>query len=178
MGWMLKARAIRLYFAVEPHESSVTRFGEILPLWQKFTIFCQICDCLFPIWQNAEPTLANLWHYWANFHCCKWPKIEKWSNHLVTLHESAAAQSSHNESVRRKHKTLEKAFELPAENWCLRVHNVWVLTWEEKLCAALLGVFLWVSECGHVRLRCLGWRRWLMCTPPGPGANLKNILRS
>ena len=36
--------------------------------------------------------LANCWsyfgdflHYWANFHCCKWPNIEKESNHLVTL---------------------------------------------------------------------------------------------
>ena len=32
---------------------SVTRFGKILPLWQIF-------DSLFHIWQNAEPTLANL----------------------------------------------------------------------------------------------------------------------
>ena len=64
---------------------SVTRFGEMLPLWQKFTSLWQIFDCLFLIWQNAEPTFANLWHYWAIFHCCKWPNIEKQSNHLVTL---------------------------------------------------------------------------------------------
>ena len=33
--------------------NSATRFGEILPLWQIF-------DGLFLIWQNSEPTLANL----------------------------------------------------------------------------------------------------------------------
>ena len=27
------------------------------------------------MWQNAEPTLANFWHYWAIFDCCKWPNI-------------------------------------------------------------------------------------------------------
>ena len=55
----------------------MTRFGEISPLWQKFTSLWQIFDSFFLIWQNAEPTLAILWHYWANFHCCKWPNIEK-----------------------------------------------------------------------------------------------------
>ena len=40
--------------------SSVTRLGEILPLWQKFTSFGQIFDSLFLIRQNAERTLANL----------------------------------------------------------------------------------------------------------------------
>ena len=65
--------------------SSVTRLGEISPLWQKFTSLWQIFDCLFLIWLNAEPTLANLWHYWANLNCCKWPNVEKRSNDLVTL---------------------------------------------------------------------------------------------
>ena len=32
---------------------------------------------VFLIWPNAEPTLANLCHYWANFKCCKWPNIKK-----------------------------------------------------------------------------------------------------
>ena len=40
--------------------SSVTRFGEISPTWQKFTSLWQIFDGLFLIWQNAEPALANL----------------------------------------------------------------------------------------------------------------------
>ena len=56
---------------------SVTRFGEFSPLWQKFTNIWQIFDSLFLIWQNAEHTSENLWYYWANFHCCKWPNIEK-----------------------------------------------------------------------------------------------------
>ena len=39
-------------------------FGKILSqLWQFFY-------SLFLIWQNVEPTLPNLLHYWANFHCC------------------------------------------------------------------------------------------------------------
>ena len=56
---------------------SVTRFGKILPLWQKFISIWQIWDCLFLIWKNAEHAVANLWHYWAHFDCCKWPNIEK-----------------------------------------------------------------------------------------------------
>ena len=56
--------------------TSVTRFGEILPLWQKFTSLWQIFDGLFLIWHSAELTMANLWHYWANFHSYKWPNLE------------------------------------------------------------------------------------------------------
>ena len=41
-------------------ETSVTRFGENSPLWQKFTSIWQIFAGLFLIWQNAENTLANL----------------------------------------------------------------------------------------------------------------------
>ena len=36
--------------------SSVIRFGEISPLWQKFTSLWQIFDSLLLIWQIAEPT--------------------------------------------------------------------------------------------------------------------------
>ena len=56
---------------------SVTRYGEILPLWQKFTSLWQMFNGLYLIWQNTQPTLANLWHYWTNFHCSKWPNLEK-----------------------------------------------------------------------------------------------------
>ena len=42
---------------------SVTRFGEISPLWQNFTSLREILDGLFLIWQNVEPSLANLLHY-------------------------------------------------------------------------------------------------------------------
>ena len=40
---------------------------------------------LLLIWQNVEPTLANLLHHWPSFHWCKWPNIEKQSKHLVAL---------------------------------------------------------------------------------------------
>ena len=56
---------------------SVTRFGENLHLLQYFTSLWQIFYGLFLIWQNVEPTLANLVNYWADFHCLKWPNIEK-----------------------------------------------------------------------------------------------------
>ena len=43
-----------------PFSASVTRFGEISPLWLKFTSLGQIFDGLFLIWQNSMATLANL----------------------------------------------------------------------------------------------------------------------
>ena len=49
---------------------SVTRFGEISPIWQNFTSLWQIFNSLFLIWQNDGPSLANLEHCLANFHCC------------------------------------------------------------------------------------------------------------
>ena len=39
---------------------SVTGFGEISPLCLKFTNLWLMLEGLFLIWQNAEPTLANL----------------------------------------------------------------------------------------------------------------------
>ena len=63
---MVASNQIRM-FIFKPHfgckssaPSSVTRFGKILPLWQKFTSLWQIFEGLFLIWQNAEHTLANL----------------------------------------------------------------------------------------------------------------------
>ena len=52
---------IQIFIATRAsHTISVTRFGEILPLWVKFTSHFQICYGLFLICQNAGPTLANL----------------------------------------------------------------------------------------------------------------------
>ena len=42
-------------------------------LWKSLQVFLMF----FIIWQNAEHILANLWHYWANFHCCKYWNFEK-----------------------------------------------------------------------------------------------------
>ena len=40
--------------------SSVTRFGEISPLWQLY-------EALFSIWQTSTPSLPNFLCYWAQF---------------------------------------------------------------------------------------------------------------
>ena len=40
--------------------TSVTIFGEILPLWRNNKSLA-IFACLFNIWQNCEPTLANFY---------------------------------------------------------------------------------------------------------------------
>ena len=55
---------------------NVTRFVEISLLWQNFKGPWAFLDCLFSIRQTFVPTMAFLC-YWANCHCCKWPKIEK-----------------------------------------------------------------------------------------------------
>ena len=46
---------------------SVTRFGEISPLWQKFKTFWLSLEGLFSIWQNFKPTLANISSKWQAF---------------------------------------------------------------------------------------------------------------
>ena len=39
---------------------SVTRFGEILPLWQNFKSLWLFFEGLFCIWQTLEPNWANV----------------------------------------------------------------------------------------------------------------------
>ena len=56
--------------------TSVTKFGEISQLFQKPRSFYK-GGGLFSVWQNFEPTLANLLCYWANFHYCKRPNTEE-----------------------------------------------------------------------------------------------------
>ena len=46
-------------------------FGKIL------RVFGQLLKALFSIWQNLEPTLANILCFWVNFHPYKGPNIEK-----------------------------------------------------------------------------------------------------
>ena len=57
--------------------SSVTRFGEILPLWYNFKSLEQIFEGLFDICQKYKLTLAKMLCYWASFHCCRWPHTLK-----------------------------------------------------------------------------------------------------
>ena len=60
---------------------SVTRCGNILPLWWHFGSLWQSVAGLFSFGKK----LANFWYFWANFHCFEWAKMGKYSNHLVTL---------------------------------------------------------------------------------------------
>ena len=57
--------------------NSVTRFGEIMTIWQNFTSLWQFFNSLFLILKNDGRTLANLEHYLANFHCCYSSNIGK-----------------------------------------------------------------------------------------------------
>ena len=50
--------------------NSVTRFGEISPLWQNFKSLWLLFEGLICIGQNFEPN-------WANFHFCYWPNTEE-----------------------------------------------------------------------------------------------------
>ena len=50
-------------------------FGEILQYLAKYF------KLLFNILKNLEPTFLNLLCYWANIHCCKWPKLSTPSGH-------------------------------------------------------------------------------------------------
>ena len=70
--------------------SSVTRLGEILPLWQKIKFLWQFYEGLFSIWQKLLPTVANFVHNWAIFHGCKWTNNEYYKSYLVTLISSSS----------------------------------------------------------------------------------------
>ena len=56
---------------------SVTRFGEIPPLWQNLKTLRQFFEGLFSVGQNFKPTLANLVYYLAILHWSKWPNIKQ-----------------------------------------------------------------------------------------------------
>ena len=47
------------------------------PFGKSLQVFGKSLTVYFFFVQISEPTLANLWHFWANFHSCKWPNIEK-----------------------------------------------------------------------------------------------------
>ena len=59
----LKRFRVQVFFI----EISVTRVGEISPLWHNLTRYGQIFESLFSIWHSYEPTLANVVCHWANF---------------------------------------------------------------------------------------------------------------
>ena len=45
-------------------------------IWRKLKIFWQIYQGLFCVGKNLETNLEKIC-FEANFHCCKWPNIEK-----------------------------------------------------------------------------------------------------
>ena len=51
----------RLVSVLDPMSStcSVTRIGQISPLWQNFINLCQMVEGLFSVWQKFEPALAK-----------------------------------------------------------------------------------------------------------------------
>ena len=69
-------------------ESSVTRFGEISPLWHNFKNLWDIFEGLFCAWENVDPGVAKMFYSWASFNCCGWSNTLKQFIHLVTLVEN------------------------------------------------------------------------------------------
>ena len=57
--------------------ASVTKIGETLPLWQ--SLLWAFLEDSFYLWQNLQPSSGALaiFSESANFHCFKWPKIQK-----------------------------------------------------------------------------------------------------
>ena len=64
---------------------SVTRFGEILPLWHKLKCLGQFYVGLFSIWHKLLLTSVNIAYKWEIFHGCKRKNNENYTSHLVTL---------------------------------------------------------------------------------------------
>ena len=60
----------REWEAVWPDLAKFCYIGIILKSFQLFL------ELLFSIGQICELTLANIWYFWANFYCSKWPNIE------------------------------------------------------------------------------------------------------
>ena len=83
----------KIAFSRETHHMlNASQWQQCDQIWPNFAIlpnflivFGQICEGLFSILQNTKSTLTNDIWIWPIFHCCTWPKFEKYSSHLVTL---------------------------------------------------------------------------------------------
>ena len=64
---------------------SMTRFGEISPIWYDFKSLGHLFGGLFSFWQNVDPTEAKMFCHWASIHCCRRPNTLNKFCHLVTL---------------------------------------------------------------------------------------------
>ena len=58
-----------------PFSCSVTRFGVFWPIGQNFKSLAIIWGLIQSLAQKIAHALANFLCHWANFYCCKWPKI-------------------------------------------------------------------------------------------------------
>ena len=57
--------------------ASVTRFGEVSPLWQQKISLLQFLVGLISLWQNFQLTLANVYAIGQIFIVVNRPKMEK-----------------------------------------------------------------------------------------------------
>ena len=126
---------------------SVTKFGEISPLWQYFPSLCQYFEGIFSIWQNYETTSLNFVCHWANFNCCKWTNIAKKSSHLVTLNWLGwlakfgwGSFSVTNETRIRSGKKLRK---IKGFTYAENLQKIW---WKERLRLRLLSTEVYNRE--------------------------------
>ena len=51
----------------EGGDASVTRFGEILPLWKIFKSLGQFCIGLYNVWEYFEHALPNFSSFWSTY---------------------------------------------------------------------------------------------------------------
>ena len=61
----------------ENNKISVTRFGEISPIWQNFKTIWQLVEGSISVWQTFEAIWENSMCFRANLRCFKWPNIEQ-----------------------------------------------------------------------------------------------------
>ena len=69
IAWLrlLQSRRNELYLTVWHAAVSVTRFGEISPLWRCVVKLWPFWKCSFTIWHNVEVNVANFIWFWEMF---------------------------------------------------------------------------------------------------------------
>ena len=88
---------------------------------KNFQVVDQFLMVYFVFGKNNEPTLANLWQYWANFHCCKWPNIE--NNLTIWSHCQPPLKLICLQSIQQLHCMLCQAYRvgkygtIPRHTW-------------------------------------------------------------
>ena len=85
--WLITLNIVSLvkYNLVQLWEQPIQsdQIRQNLAQFEKFLRILRVC---LVVGQNFEYSLPNAFCCWTNFHCCKWPSIEK-NNHLVTLQQ-------------------------------------------------------------------------------------------